>query len=360
MNIHLRNDKSIDEVARKSQSSRYFVVFFFLSCSVIFMLLSGFALTNHSVGDDNVKRGRRMASGKECQNLYWLHAPKTSSTLCMTLHHICCPEDFELSATFDYSKYQTKTAHEFVAENVTTERVRLQRGCALPQGYQKSRRCNMRLLSRDQHAPLPRTKSFVLRGSLGGMAVITMLRDPRHRLISAYLDGAHHEGMSDEGYSNLFHVMGPQLPDFSMANSKQHLKRAQVYADHGNMVGCYTKMLNGYECHSRYITRHAPFNNEALEKAVKVLNKFYFVGLMEHYNTSITILHKMLGKNTSPHDLERSLTRKQKRQSVKTFLLKHINYTDAYDEVIYAEAKRIFSKFAERYAVPISQRLNDT
>lgn len=32
---------------------------------------------------------------QNCHNLFWFHAPKTSSTLCTTLEHLCCPENFD-------------------------------------------------------------------------------------------------------------------------------------------------------------------------------------------------------------------------------------------------------------------------
>ena len=38
-------------------------------------------------------------SYKKCRNIFWLHAPKTASTFCTTLSHVCCTSAFNESVS---------------------------------------------------------------------------------------------------------------------------------------------------------------------------------------------------------------------------------------------------------------------
>jgi hypothetical protein len=61
-------------------------------------------------------------------------------------------------------------------------------------------------------------------------------------------------------------------------------------------------MLNGYSCASGFILRSAPFNQTVLDQAIAVLRQFYFVGIFERYNESISALHYLANNGRSrPH-----------------------------------------------------------
>ena len=38
-------------------------------------------------------------NSQSCNDLYWLHPPKTSSTFCTTISHICCSSKFDLGVS---------------------------------------------------------------------------------------------------------------------------------------------------------------------------------------------------------------------------------------------------------------------
>lgn len=57
-------------------------------------------------------------NSKSCNDLYWLHPPKTSSTFCTTISHICC------SSQFDFGVTSLKQNEPY--------RSRLQYACSLP------------------------------------------------------------------------------------------------------------------------------------------------------------------------------------------------------------------------------------
>ena len=61
-------------------------------------------------------------------------------------------------------------------------------------------------------------------------------------------------------------------------------------------------MLTGHGCMSCFLRRSKPFNQFALDKALRVLRKFYFVGIFEDYNKSVHALHLLANNGKSrPH-----------------------------------------------------------
>ena len=82
-------------------------------------------------------------SSKSCDDLYWLHAPKTSSTFCTTISHICCPSRFDLGVKSLKQNEPYKS--------------RLQLGCSLPANLrQQGLACvgNLLTLSKPPLVPL--------------------------------------------------------------------------------------------------------------------------------------------------------------------------------------------------------------
>jgi hypothetical protein len=160
------------------------------------------------------------------------------------------------------------------------------------------------------------------------------------------MDSTHHEGMTKEDHAELMEKMGENAAHYEL---EDHLRRAQLYLSHKNMVGCYVKMLNGYECHSSFLTRDGPFNQTALNAAVTALHQFYFVGILEEYEQSLTLLHRMANVGTSVHPVELMKVRKQQNRNLTTYLYNHLNYTDPYDDYLYAEGKMIFRTLQNLY-----------
>ena len=51
--------------------------------------------SNSSHSNHNDRHGQLFS----CKTLSWIHVPKTSSTMCLTLQHLCCPGGFASPAT---------------------------------------------------------------------------------------------------------------------------------------------------------------------------------------------------------------------------------------------------------------------
>lgn len=216
---------------------------------------------------------------------------------------------------------------------------------------------------------------------------VTIIRNPRTRLVSSFLDGGgHREGMSDEEYKKMTEKWTsiktkPRRLSNNSRTSKEDqqerkdyeiLLRATDYIGHRNMIACYTKMLLGYECYSNYITRDMPFNKALLDKAVGRLRLFFFVGIFEEYETSVRLYHAVTSSATAipflsasiastewpsspsvstrrPHWTELRVQRatSASREVFNKVLL--LTGPDPYDDVIYEEAWRLFNHTRAKY-----------
>jgi hypothetical protein len=225
-------------------------------------------------------------------------------------------------------------------------------GCVLPLKYSKSAgSCSLRLTGR-QHIPFPtwvdynglptkaqRRKAEYLKH--GKLIAVTMIRRPFDRILSAFMDSLHSEGFSEDERIEL----QKRMQNFSDQTSlPDQLEKAKIYLGHPNAVGCYTKMLNGHECYSSFITRDTAFNETALNVAKSLLNQFYFVGILEQYEKSIHLFHKMANAGTFPHPAEIIPTRQQKDHNKTKYLRNNLQFSDPYDDPLYIEATKIFHK----------------
>eukprot|EP00730_Choanoeca_flexa_P018320 TRINITY_DN88_c0_g1_i1.p1 TRINITY_DN88_c0_g1~~TRINITY_DN88_c0_g1_i1.p1 ORF type:complete len:228 (+),score=46.89 TRINITY_DN88_c0_g1_i1:11-694(+) len=104
--------------------------------------------------------------------------------------------------------------------------------------------------------------------------IVTMIRDPRTRLWSAYNVGMHSVGMSS-------------------ALRKQMLasvKTARQYAQWPGIASCQTKMILGHNCAAKFT-----ITEDLFQTAVARLRTFAFVGLTDDWDTSICLFHAMYG-----------------------------------------------------------------
>lgn len=156
-----------------------------------------------------------------CREIFWLHVPKTSSTLCATLYSMCC------EALFEYSIGASAEVSIF-------------RGCILPKKLAS-------LLDGESGCPNfqfgPHTP---LDNSSPQRRMITIFREPKARLVSSYLDGRHHEGMDALDFMDLKNSMDSIRSD-SVSEDQLQVEKFALYANHKNSLGCYAKMLLGYE-----------------------------------------------------------------------------------------------------------------
>jgi len=115
--------------------------------------------------------------------------------------------------------------------------------------------------------------------SQGSTVMITMIRDPAHRLLSAYLDKRHRNGFKGNGKF--------RTSDYGNFN----LKSIQEFATLHAMQGCQVKMLTGLRC-----AQEAPLDQRRLEKAKdNLLKEFDFFGITDQFDESVWLLHKHFG-----------------------------------------------------------------
>ena len=118
---------------------------------------------------------------------------------------------------------------------------------------------------------------------------VAIFRDPKSRIISAFFDSYHHEGMNKHDYFAL--KLSPNK--LESANMSQVLESLHKFANHPNIIACQTKMLLGLPCRSNSLTFDV-INTTAIEQAKKKLHKLFFVGIFEYYRRSIDLFHRMV------------------------------------------------------------------
>jgi hypothetical protein len=190
-----------------------------------------------------------------CRHHYWVHPPKTNSMLCLTFQRVCCQELFsEVTKNFTMDKLHEKglprTNDQYFELDVA-------RGCARlnNQLTGKSTACDV---GSNYHRPLPINFEFNWRKSF------IILRDPRARIVSGYVDGLHHEGMNRTNFEKLKARMYP--PSAIEKEEKEagehgagedeglregtvklsnYLYASEVYANDTALLGCQTKLVLG-------------------------------------------------------------------------------------------------------------------
>ncbi|KAJ8611036.1 hypothetical protein CTAYLR_007064 [Chrysophaeum taylorii] len=165
---------------------------------------------------------------------------------------------------------------------------------------------------------------------------VAMFRDPSQRIISAFRDRKHADGFQDEDKEATW----------------RHLNQA-AFARHPGIAGCMTRMLQNGKCAR---ARRVRDNFSALGAASNV-RRLAFVGLVEHWNTSICLFHKVFGGKPQPDQFkighssranEMGRGRTNKLVPYDTKLLD--GFVDADDELVYNTAKEVFEGFLSRFA----------
>lgn len=207
--------------------------------------------------------------------LYWVHPPKTGSSFCLTLAHEICPKEFEREAA--------------KLRNGTTK-VTLRKGCALLEGLN----CPV---GGSGHGPLDLTRSNTW--------VIIVMREPRLRLLSSYDDHVHHEGLlGSMPESKEWMRKREMVLEACRSIDKKHsqecaqVKNSNAYFTMDSFKHCYTKMFNGVWC-------SAPYNvtTAMRDLALARMSEFYFIGLLEDWNNSITLFNLMRGSEVIDAEL---------------------------------------------------------
>mmetsp|Transcript_1311 Transcript_1311/g.4457 ORF Transcript_1311/g.4457 Transcript_1311/m.4457 type:complete len:251 (+) Transcript_1311:74-826(+) len=208
-----------------------------------------------------VARGRELACRKfkergvvSTKRLLWVHTPKTGSSFWLALVSDCCPWEFaqRTCATIELSKARATIIG-------------------------MSRDCGARTVG---HAPLPLDAQNSL--------VVIVLREPRARLVSAYLDGLHTDGASDAYRDTLLETTARVAATECQSTPKNRtcleLAKARFYLGQSRMKSCVVKTLQGRPCLS-----NDPVDEAIYAAAERRLEEFYFVGIHEKWEVSVGV-----------------------------------------------------------------------
>ena len=228
----------------------------------------------------------------DCTKTHWMHTAKTASTFCLALQHVCCPTEFEhltegiytQSLTYAYGSLRNRTLSQFRYDPQYCFKF-------IRDGYPK---LECKFAGRPEHIPLYPQDDLE---QLMGMVVI---REPKGRIISAFLDGVHLEGMENRtrGYE-LRRIMTEIDRDTSLTKEVKLMKKAEMYVYHRDLYGHQVKMLLGLP-HLDLSVYNETLLHEVVDKAVDRLRRFFFVGVFEEYVRSLHLFHALanVGKHT--------------------------------------------------------------
>eukprot|EP01039_Chlorochromonas_danica_P005027 gene5029-5519_t len=307
-----------------------FMFLFILSCVLPTSVVQG----NHNLANNHINNNQN-EDHFDCKQLRWVHIPKTGSSFCLTLQHLCCQTQFE-NLTQDITM-EMLIDNELIEPNHRTFGVELAYGCAR---FHRGKETTCQVGG--PHTPLQLSESSQNRQYVG------FFRDPQRRVISSFLDSVHHEGMPPEDFIALQHQLN-NISNSHQSSLKRLVAKAQLYASHPDVIGCQVKMLNGYECSSP-LFKNQPFNHTAMEVAIKRLQEFYFIGLTEHFGKSVELFHVMMKRGTVPYPVELYAARTS-RKDYTEILRRHLAVEDPYDSLLYMEAKNIFEARLKIYGL---------
>lgn len=155
--------------------------------------------------------------------------------------------------------------------------------------------------------------------NVSGRSYAAMFRQPEQRMISGYLHNFN-------GY------IGDRT-NLTMSG----------YA-HG-CTGCYVRKTTGYQC----CNKQAPIN---VAQAVDTLHtRFAFVGLTDEWDLSVCLFHRMFGGACHPREFKNVRPGRNLSGGAGYDTAMLDGFTDEADNAFYDEAKTIFWKNIEQFAV---------
>jgi len=252
-----------------------------------------------------------------------LHIPKTASTFSLSIQSVC-QEDWFWNALGDNWE---KTASNMYPH----------KGCyMLPvEGFNLT--CHWTCRFDHHHKPLPKLWPSSM--------WVTVLREPKARLVSSFLDAHFLElslesrekvGFHDRKEMHHFYSLIKENPDIAIDLFRNYSSLPEVQ-------GCMVKMLTGWPCNS-------PLDLDAklLARAVTKLNQLRFFGIFEQYNETLNMFHRQMRPNSSrpPHPIELKHFRSSDTYGLPSDLkerLLAVPHTDVWDEALYQEAVLLFN-----------------
>jgi hypothetical protein len=257
--------------------------------------------------------------------LRWLHVPKSGSALINVLARYACAELRGTSTTFDValnfsawlrgqgrgassSSEIALSSTASVAATPSSSSAAAARAAANAAAIAAARRrCPSLMPPWQAHSPAQPHE--LNRSVLAGV-----FRRPAQRLLS----GFHHVegGLPDA-------MIAPGMAAEQRAAMRRHARGNPArYARWPGVSGCATKMLLGRPCASSA----KPVRSEDAERAAGIVRRrFRFVGLLEHWNTTVCVFHALLMGGSPPDPAELLVTHANQRK-------RHAAGSEGYDE----------------------------
>lgn len=263
----------------------YFLFLFFNFCKII--------LSNSLIEWKNQYKNQKI----NCKNLFWLHPAKTSSSFCLSIQHVCCSELYEnitngiTEEMLEYHKIHKrykfyKSIFDYKAYDrfVTFEK----------EGYPKLKD-HCLISGINAHDPLNHEENLSLTN------VLTILREPKARLISSFLYRVHDAGFVEYNrteYYELIKQMNINNANNSLLEKEKQLINAQLYANHPCVYGYQIKMILGLPRYIDFSIHNDTYYLPFVKQAANRLKDFFFVGIFEEYKKSMIVFHALSNKGT--------------------------------------------------------------
>lgn len=246
-------------------------------------------------------------------NINWLHIPKTGTGFISTIWNYACGQ------TGPPLDLRVDPVHSLSCEECFD--------FALMARYSRRKYCKKGVLSpyiKTQHVPI-KLEHVRARNE----SVVGMFRKPSQRLISAFRNGMHANGFSDDEFEQIQAVCG-------------HRDLASCYAGFPGIAGCMARMLTGDKCAESFQMREGRFDGgrARLQEALKALDSMAFVGLTERWEESVCLFHRMFGGRINSAEFLKVHEGSRHHGAYGEEELE--GFRDEVDEKIYEAAKRRF------------------
>lgn len=213
----------------RNHYSLHFIIFYevyichemFYFIILIYFITSAGHTLDRFLSSDSVRNFSTSNQELYRSSLLWLHVPKTGSTFCSTLHHLGC-DSFDQISSLNMSIWGS---------------------CALPVDMPTECSPDINHWKRTVFSGHRPFKMSMIRTEK--VIAIGMFRHPRSRLLSAFLDGWHHEGMYVEVWMKLKLQLRALLHKLNLSTKSQNMSAihsarsalAQKYFSHDNSIG---------------------------------------------------------------------------------------------------------------------------
>eukprot|EP00045_Choanoeca_perplexa_P013816 m.158373 g.158373 ORF g.158373 m.158373 type:complete len:300 (-) comp16467_c0_seq13:115-1014(-) len=191
------------------------------------------------------------------QEFAWLHFPKAGTSFSTTLYHYAC---------------------EGLPDDASPQKIPgIKGGIIKPfeSKYRFKKHCNhkgivWRGTSRAGHRPHLDNESSIT-------STVMMVRDPRHRLLSA------------------LHTMNNPGVSETRKESLRNVETIHEFVHFPGIAGCQVKMLTGSKC-----AEDSTVDEACINRAIANLKRAAFVGITDEWDSSICLFHAMFGGKQLP------------------------------------------------------------